>query len=158
MAKKRLATWRGRALLLLGFVAGLGIPATAHAQISIVVAKSAKLDSNDLKKSEIKEIFTGNKLKWADGNKIQVIDQAESNIGEQFYQEVLGKSLIQVRRHWTRLLLSGQASAPLQCSSDKIVKKAVAGSPHAIGYIATGALDDSVKEILRLPFEDHKAK
>lgn len=158
MAKKRSATWRGCVLLLLGFVAGLGLSATAQAQISVIVAKSAKLDANDLKKSEVKEIFTGNKLKWTDGNKIQVVDQAESDLGEKFYREVLGKSLLQVRRHWTRLVLSGQASAPLQFSSDKLVKKAVAGNPYAIGYIASAALDGSVKEILRLHVEELKTK
>lgn len=158
MMKKRFATWPWQALLLLGFVAGLGNLQTAHAQISIVVAKSAKLDSNDLKKSEIKEIFTGNKQKWSNGNKIQVVDQAETAIGKEFYEKVLNKSLNQVRHYWTRLMLSGQASAPLQCPSDKIVKKVVAGSAHAIGYISTSSLDDSVKEILRIPQDERGSK
>lgn len=55
--------WQGYALLLLGFVAGTGNLHMAYAQISIVVARSAKLDSSDLTKSEIKEILNGSKLK-----------------------------------------------------------------------------------------------
>jgi len=122
----------------------------ALAQISIVTAKSAKLDSNAVSKSALKEIYTGAKLKWADGNKIHVVDQADTETGKKFYSAVIGKSVNEVRKQWTRLLLSGQASAPLKCPSDKIVKKVIAANPNAIGYIDTSALDDTVKEILRI--------
>jgi ABC-type phosphate transport system substrate-binding protein len=148
--KNRFATWKGFALLLTGLMLGVGRVETARAQISIVVAKAAKLDSNDVKKAELKAIYTGNKLKWSNGNKIQVVDQAETGLGKKFYDLVLGKTLSQVRSQWTKLMLSGQASAPVQCSSDKAVKKIVASNPSAIGYIASSALDDSVKEILRI--------
>lgn len=148
--EKRFATWRGLALLLLGFVFGLGNHGTALAQISVIVAKSAKLDSNDVKKAELKTIYTGNKLRWSNGNKIQVVDQAETGVGKKFYDRVLGKTLNEVRRQWAKLMLSGQASPPMQCPSDKTVKKVVANNPNAIGYVATSALDDSVKEILRI--------
>ena len=148
--KNRFATWKGFALLLTGLMIGLGNVETAHAQISIVVAKAAKLDSNTVKKAELKAIYTGNKLKWSNGNKIQVVDQAETGLGKKFYDLVLGKTLNQVRSQWTKLMLSGQASAPTQCPSDKMVKKIIAGNPNAIGYIASSSLDDSVKEILRI--------
>jgi ABC-type phosphate transport system substrate-binding protein len=34
-----------------------------------------------------------------------------------------------------------------------VVKKVIATNPNAIGYIATSALDDTVKEILRIDGE-----
>lgn len=148
--KKNFATWKGLALLLLGIGLGLGKVETAHAQISIVVSKNAKLDSNDVKKAGLKAIYTGTQLKWSNGIKIQVVDQAETGLGKKFYDLVLGKTLNQVRSQWTKLMLSGQASAPVQCPSDKAVKKIVASNPHAIGYIASSALDESVKEVFRL--------
>lgn len=122
----------------------------ALAQISIVTAKSAKLDSNTVSKPALKEIYMGARLKWADGNKIHVVDQADTETGKQFYAAVIGKSVNEVRKQWAKLLLSGQASAPLKCPSDKMVKKMVTANPNAIGYIATNALDDTVKEILRI--------
>lgn len=121
--------------------------APAAAQISVVMAKSA---TAKVTKAEIKEIFSGAKLKWPNGNKIQVIDQPDTEIGKKFYASALGKSANQIRTQWAKLLLSGQAVAPIKCLSDKAVKKAVAGNPNAIGYISAGALDDSVQEILRI--------
>lgn len=124
------------------------IPATA--QVSVVVAKNSRLASDKTTKAEVKEIFAGAKLKWKDGAKIRVVDQPQTNTGAKFYKAVLGASPTQVHKQWLKLLLSGQASAPLQVTSDKEVKQMVSRHAHAIGYIATGSLDDSVREILRL--------
>jgi ABC-type phosphate transport system substrate-binding protein len=128
----------------------LAMAVSAQAQISVIVAKSTEAKAT---KTEVKEIFTGAKLKWANGNKIQVVDQPDTELGKKFYDLVIGKSANQVRRQWTKLLLSGQAVAPIKQPSDKNVKKIVAGNPNAIGYIATSALDDSVREILRIERE-----
>jgi ABC-type phosphate transport system substrate-binding protein len=141
LSRKWLAAAAGGAALI------LMIAASAPAQISVIVAKSAEVKAT---KAEVKEIFTGAKLKWPDGKKIQVVDQPDTELGKKFYDLVIGKSANQVRRQWTKLLLSGQAAAPLKQPSDKNVKKIVAGNPNAIGYIATSALDDSVREIFRV--------
>jgi ABC-type phosphate transport system substrate-binding protein len=130
----------------------------ANAQISVIVARTAAIkanadarrDSVKMTKSEVKEIFTGTRLKWTNGNKIQVVDQPETRVGKKFYETVVGKTVNQNRQQWTKLLLSGQASPPIRLASDKAVKKTVAGNPQAIGYIATDTLDDSVQEILRI--------
>lgn len=137
------------ALILLAGVS-CGMPVPVYSQISVIVAKHARLDSAGVKQSSLKEIYTGAKLKWPGGHKIQVVDQAGTEVGKKFYEKVLGKSLHEMRRQWAQLTLSGQAAPPAQCSSDKTVKKIVAANPHAIGYIATAQLDDSVKEILRV--------
>jgi ABC-type phosphate transport system substrate-binding protein len=144
LSKKWFVAAAGSAALILV----MGVPAPA--QISVIVAKATEAKAN---KAEVKEIFTGAKLKWANGNKIQVVDQPDTELGKKFYDAVIGKSANQVRRQWTKLLLSGQAAAPLKQPSDKNVKKIVAGNPNAIGYIATDALDDSVREILRVEKE-----
>jgi len=122
----------------------------AQAQISVIACKSAKIDTSKFGKAELKEIFTGTKLRWPDGSKIHVVDQLDGEIGEKFYKTVTGKSATQVRKQWTKLALSGQASAPIKCTSDKAVKKLIAGNPNAVGYISTRSLDDSVREIIRI--------
>lgn len=131
----------------LGCCVWLGMAASAQAQISVIVSKATTVK---LTKSEVKAIYTGTKLKWANGNKIQVVDQPDTAIGKNFYTLLIGKSFNQTRSQWAKLLLSGQANAPLRYPSDKAVKKTVAGNPNAIGYIAAAALDETVQEILRI--------
>ena len=123
------------------------LAASADAQISVVVASSS---SQKATKDELKEIFAGAKLTWSNGNKVQVADQPETEAGKKFYDDFVGKSVVQVRTQWTKLVLSGQASAPTKCADNDAVKKAVAGNPNAVGFISTSALDGTVKEISRV--------
>ncbi len=123
------------------------VAVSAEAQISIVVASSS---SQEASKTELKEIFSGARLTWSNGSKIQVVDQPETEVGKKFYEGFVGKSVIQIRTQWTKLVLSGQAGAPTKCADDDAVKKAVAGNPNAIGFISTRALDGTVKEIQRV--------
>lgn len=134
------------------FVLGMSCWAAtlATAQISVVVAKNSKLTIDKMTKAEAKKIFSGVKLKWKDGGKIQIIDQPETDIGAKFYKAVLGKTQMQVHKQWLKLLLSGQASAPLKAPSDAEVKKMVSRHAYALAYVATKNLDDSVREILRI--------
>jgi hypothetical protein len=119
----------------------------AQAQVSVVVAKSsANAPSGD----DIKAIFLAIKAQWPGGGKVVLLDQPESTLADSFYTKLLGKSVNQVRKDWTKLILSGQIAAPTKCSNDDSVKKQLAGNPNAIGFIATSALDDSVKEVLRV--------
>ena len=121
--------------------------ASAEAQISVVVSKSSTQNAS---KDEVKEIFSGAKLTWSNGNKIQVVDQPENEVGKKFYDGFVGKSVVQVRTQWTKLVLSGQAGAPTKCADNDAVKKAVAGNPNAVGFVSTSALDGTVKEIARV--------
>ena len=117
------------------------------AQISIVVGKSSTAKATT---AELREIFSGARTTWQNGNKIQVVDQPETDAGKLFYQKFVEKSFTQVRTQWMKLVLSGQASAPVKCVDDASVKKAVAENPNAIGYVSSGSLDGTVKEIGRV--------
>ena len=118
-----------------------------YAQISVVVSSSS---GEKLTKNEVKEIFSGVRLTWSNGSKIQVVDQSESQIGNKFYEVFIGKSVNQIRVQWTKLVLSGQAVAPIKAQNDDEVKKNVSSKPNAIGYISTKSLDSSVKEIFKI--------
>jgi ABC-type phosphate transport system substrate-binding protein len=121
--------------------------ASSNAQVSIVVSKSSSWKASG---AELKQMFEGVKLTWEGGDKVEVVDQSETSVGATFYKSFLGKTLMQVHNDWSRLVLTGQASAPKRVGSDDAVKKAVAGNSNAIGYIATSSLDNSVREIYRV--------
>jgi ABC-type phosphate transport system substrate-binding protein len=131
----------------LALMAVCGVHAV-NAQISIIVAKSSTQTAT---KEQAKEYFSGVQFAWPNGAKIQVVDQAESDRGKAFYESFVGKSVHQVRLQWTKLVLSGQAVGPKKAGDDAAVVKMVAEDPNAIGYVASSAVDGSVKEIVRVP-------
>lgn len=135
-----LRPWTGLAMAL-----GLLILAgECQAQISIVVSKSSP---RKLTVEDARAIFAAVKTTWPDGSKVELVDQPDSPLAEAFYSRLVGKTVAQIRKEWTKLILSGQAAAPVACPGDDEVKKHVAASPNAIGYIATSSLDASVREI-----------
>ena len=119
----------------------------SYGQISVVVSSSSQ---NKVSKDEAKEIFSGARTNWANGSKVQVVDQSGSEVGAKFYDGFLGKSVNQVRMQWTKLVLSGQATAPTKAANDEEVKKNVSANPNALGYISSSSLDSSVKELFRI--------
>lgn len=120
---------------------------TASAQISVVVAAGS---SQTATAAQASDMFAGVKTVWPSGTKVQVVDQAETDIGRAFYQKCVKRPPTIVRAQWTRLTLSGQAVAPKSVANDAEVKEALKKLPGAIGYIASGSLDASVKELCRI--------
>lgn len=118
-----------------------------NAQISIVVSKSS---SHTMSKDDLKEVFSGNKTSWSDGAKIQLIDQVETETSTTFYDKFIGKTASKIRLQWTKLVLSGAALAPKRAGDDDAVKKSVSGDQNAVGYISSGSLDATVKEIAKI--------
>jgi ABC-type phosphate transport system substrate-binding protein len=125
----------------------LFVQSLSYGQISVIVSSSS---SHKLSKDEAKEIFSGSKTTWSNGSKVEVVDQSESEVGKKFYDSFLGKAVNQVRVQWTKLILSGQAAAPVKAANDEAVKKNVSGSPNAVGYISSKSLDSSVKELFKI--------
>jgi ABC-type phosphate transport system substrate-binding protein len=135
--------WACGLLVLALFV----IAGSARAQVSVVVGKASKHTAGE---AELKSYFSAVKFDWADKAKVQIVDQPESDLAKVFYETFVGSSVTQVRKEWMKLILSGQAVAPLKCANDAEVKKAVAADPNAVGFIATASLDGTVREIAKL--------
>lgn len=145
--KKRIAK-RRLMMCLLALACGMVVCANAQAQISVIIAKSAIHKPSE---EDVKSYFSAVKFNWDDGKKVQIVDQPETEVGQAFYSKFLGKTVAIVRKEWTKLMLSGQAMAPQKCANDDAVKKAVNANPNAIGIISSSALDDTVKEIIKIP-------
>lgn len=133
--------------LLLSVALLLLVTTLASAQVSVVIAKASKYTPTA---ADAKSYFAGVKLEWPDATKVQVIDQPEAAIAKTFYEKFVGVPVTQVRKEWTKLILSGQAAAPVKCASDDDVKKALAANPAAIGFIATASLDATVREVAKI--------
>ena len=120
----------------------------ADAQISVIVSKD---QSKSLSESQIAEIFAGASTTWPDGTKVQIVEHGDAVLTQKFFAKVVKKPTALVRSQWTKLALSGQGAAAKKGTDAAAVKELVRKSPGAIGYIATSDLDDSVKEILKVP-------
>ncbi len=120
----------------------------AHAEV--VVVMSAKSDVSSLSQAQVSQIFLAKSSSLPGGGAATPIDQDEgAAVRNEFYSKVTGKDAAQMKAYWSQLMFTGKAQRPKKVSSDDAVKKTVAASPGAIGYINAGAVDGSVKVVLK---------
>jgi ABC-type phosphate transport system substrate-binding protein len=132
--------------ILLAALALAAHGASAWAQVAVVVNPKSGLSA--VTPEQVASLYLGKSSSIA-GGLSQMLDLPENHTArEQFYAKVTSKNSAQVKATWARLAFSGQASPPKELGSAADVKKAVAASPSAIGYIDKAAVDASVKVVL----------
>ncbi|PTB16890.1 phosphate ABC transporter substrate-binding protein [Trinickia symbiotica] len=119
------------------------------AQIVVIVSAKSRLTS--LTVSDVADIYLGRMSQLPDGVDVVPIDYNDDNAQRaEFYKLVAGKSLAQLRAYWPKLIFTGRGVPPRTAADARAVKKIVAASPNAIGYIDRSELDSSVKAVLTL--------
>ena len=131
-------------LLLVGFIP------TVHAEIAVITNPTVK--EIGISKQKLANIYLGRKKNFSNGASIEPVDQtADSAIRHKFYQSVVGMSVSDANRYWSRLRFSGKGTPPRVITGDEAVRDWVASHPGAIGYIDGEYLNSSVKVVLIIP-------
>jgi len=132
------------ALWFMGVAFAGGMPLTCSAQIAVVV--SAKSPVSALTPEQVANLFTGRTGNLPSGSAAVLADLPEASAThEQFYTKATGKSAAQIKAVWSRLMFTGKGSPPKEFPSAAELKKFVASSPDAIGYIDKASADATVK-------------
>ena len=112
----------------------------------IVVVVSAKNPLTVLSANQVADIFLGKVSRFPDGNQAVAIDQMEDSAArERFYSQFTGKSIAQVRSHWSKIIFTGRGQPPRQVANSMEAKKWVAGNLNAVGYIEINLVDATVR-------------
>ena len=114
----------------------------------IVVITHPSTGVTQLSREDVTRIFLA-KTKTYPNEKpvVPVIHKEGTPTRERFESQVFQKSPMQIKAYWTRLLFTGRGNPPQTLDSDEAIKKRVAETPNAIGYINASALDDSVRAV-----------
>lgn len=120
---------------------------TAQAELVVIAGKGV----GEMSKEQVAEIYLGRTSALPGGGTAIVIDLAEGNaLREEFYAKVTGKSASQAKSHWAKLAFTGKGTPPKEVAGPADVKKAVATTAGAIGYVDRASVDDSVKVVFRV--------
>ena len=132
--------WSARVLLLHAF---LCLTHCAHAQELVV---NPDVPQHELTLSTARAIFGMRLRNWPDGTPIQVFVLPDmSPVHTRFAKQVLQVFPNQLRAAWDRLVYSGTGQAPTNVDSQQEMRDKVATTPGAVGYLAQGMIDDSVR-------------
>ncbi len=142
-------TFSFRQALLAALLAVVCASVSAEELVVIVNPKNA---TASITPDQVDQLFLGKTASLPGGGNATVVDQPSgSPVYQDFYQRAAGKSAVQVKAIWSRLIFSGKATPPRTFGSSAAVKRFVASESNAIGYIERSAADASVKVVLALP-------
>ncbi len=133
-------------------IIGLSLAMLAlNAQAAIVVIVNKDNPTENFSQRDLVDLYMGRNLYFSNGSLAIRLDLAPtSDIREDFYQQLVGKSVAEVNAYWARLLFTGRASPPQVMENSNKVIEAVNKNRNAIGYIREEDLVDSVKVVGRV--------
>lgn len=104
------------------------------AQADILVVTSAKSSVSQLSDAQVKQLFTG-VLHEVNGHKLTPIDLPEdSNVRNEFYKTVVGRTAQQMRAYWTRLIFTGRGAPPATASENDLPLR-LQSDENLVGYL-----------------------
>ncbi|HEY0961718.1 MAG TPA: phosphate ABC transporter substrate-binding protein [Pseudomonadales bacterium] len=115
------------------------------ASAEVVAVVSAQSTITALSPTEIADIFLGKRARLPGGGTAVPIDQAEdSPEREEFYVRYAGRTPVEMKMHWSKLIFTGRGQPPRQVRDAEAVKAALAAQPNAIGYLDRRYVDESL--------------
>ena len=128
--------------------AGLTLTNTVQAELAIVV--NPRCTGEKMNIEELRSLVQGKKHNLPNGARAKVVDQSSGSPARgKFLSEVLEQSEADSNRYWSGQIFSGK-TRPAVLDSPEAVKRWVALTPQAIGYIDVKDIDSSVKVVLRV--------
>lgn len=121
--------------------------ADAMGEDALVVVMRADSDSAMLTRNEVINIFLGRYRKLPSGSTVTPVDTLPHK--EQFYANLVNKTLAEIGAYWARLKFSGQTIEPRQATLAEAIAL-VAKTPGAIGYVPMSEVDTRLKILYRV--------
>lgn len=117
---------------------------TAFAEVAVIVNSA---NSNTIDQQEIQRIYLGKSKSFADGSKVNPVNQNVNTVTDEFNEKVLGRSSSQLNAYWSKLVFTGKGTPPNKLDNDQAVIDFVTANSDAIGYIDSAKVTDAVKVI-----------
>jgi len=112
---------------------------TANAELVVIANKN--LDTSDLSKKKIIDIYMGRHALSLNGIKLTPLDQADgSDAKAYFYQAFVNKKLNQINAYWARLLFSGRGKPPMMVETEEEIINIIIHNATMIGYVDSSKL------------------
>ncbi len=107
------------------------------------VIANKQVQGTSINTAQLKGIYLREVRNWGNGGgEIVVVDLNNSNA---FYQNLFGKSYVQMQAYWLNMRIKYSVDLPVSKKDADSVKKYVSANKGAIGFLKKGDVDDTVK-------------
>lgn len=125
----------GVALLLASLLPAAAAPVLiGHKNVA-----AEKLDA-----ATVKAVFLGKKVAWDGAGRVVLAVLKTGPVADEFLQGSVAMNASAFNNHWRRLAMTGGGTAPKAFDQEDELRKFVAETPGAIGFVDHAAVDASV--------------
>lgn len=131
------------ALILVPSSSAQGVQSSTADTVVVVVSSDSPV--TEISRLHLADLYLGRTTRFPDGEPAEPIDQKTTSTARaDFYQRYLGRSLAEIKAHWSRLIFTGRGRPPRDVPTGEDVRRLVAENPGTIGYIERRLVDGSV--------------
>jgi ABC-type phosphate transport system substrate-binding protein len=127
----------------------LFVSASAFAAPALIGNKNVA--SEKLDAATVKAVFLGKKVAWDGAGRVTLAVLKGGPVAEDFLKGAVEMSVSAFNNHWRRLAMTGGGTAPKSFEKDEEVRKFVAETPGAIGFVDSASVDASVTVLTPTP-------
>ncbi len=136
-----------RLAAFLAFVAVAGVP--AFAAPALVANKNIAAEKLDA--ATLKSVFLGKKVAWDGAGRVTLAVLKAGPVADTFLQGAVDMNASTFNNHWRRLAMTGGGTAPKSFEKEEDLRKFVAETPGAIGFVDAASADASVATLTVAP-------
>lgn len=133
--------------IFLRFLSVLAFAATvisAHAAPAVI--GNQNLAGEKIDAATLKAVFLGKKVSWSGAGRV-TLAVIKGDLADEFLKATVDMSASAFSNHWRRLSMTGGGTAPKFFDKAEDLRRFVAETPGAIGFVDESAVDDSVHVI-----------
>lgn len=116
--------------------------AVVHAAPAVIAHKGIAAEKIDA--ATLKSVLLGKKVSWDSGGRVVLAVLKAGPVADEFLQKSAEMNASSFSNHWRRLAMTGGGSAPKFFEKEEDLRKFVAETPGAIGFVDAASANDSV--------------
>ncbi|AOS45099.1 hypothetical protein Verru16b_02175 [Lacunisphaera limnophila] len=135
--------------LLAGLLLALATLLPAAAAPVLITNKNVAAEKIDA--ATLKSVFLGKKVAWDGAGRVVLAVLKSGPVAEEIYKAHADMNASTFNNHWRRLAMTGGGTAPKAFDSEDELRKFVAETPGAIGFVDSAAVDATVATLVPTP-------
>ena len=133
--------------ICLFLIAVMVLASTASFAADIVIITNKDNPVSSVSAKDVKNIYLGKMVVWSDGTSIDPYGHKDRDLSNLLVKTYVKKSPQQYFLYWQNAVFTGKGSPPIEVENDEQMKKIVAATKGAVGFISASSLDASVKKL-----------
>jgi len=134
----------------------LGVLAVLFASLSMAGAAPVIIVNKSIEKEKVdaatlKSVLLGKKVAWDSGGRAILAVLKSGPVADEFLKGAVDMSGSSFNNYWSRLAMTGGGTAPHSFEKEEDLRKYVADTPGAIGFVDSANVDASVAVLTLAP-------